>query len=299
MEKIKIFKLQVEKKSIGNSIPELKGMQVFGSSERVIDGIEYSFIEYIPNWISTEINLKRIGDYIEVKTPYNDKDYIRDAFIEYQKQYNGGKIPSDEDCEKLVDKLFIELDSHRYKGILIEPVRHSLPKLFKELKFGRTCSDQKLLSECIDLYYSKVENRIESNDKNDKDLIFDLNGGVIGVIGILKTKEQYHNLHFDSIQFFADNLKDKKLLKRQITFDSGVGDKFFVADADTMDLYLYIDDAGTKQEPYLLKLLTLSNDYLEALEQIFNAEKEIVLISENYSNDFKEMINKFNEKYVK
>ena len=111
----------------------------------------------------------------------------------------------------------------------------------------------------------------------------------------LITKEQVHNLHFDEINFFSDKWAFKNLLKRQITFDSGVGDKFFILDVDTMEMYLYVDWAGTKENPYLLNLLTLNNDYLTALEQIFSIEKEIVSISENNSDDFKIMLNKFNE----
>lgn len=239
MEKIKIFKLQVEKTSIGNNIPELKGMNVFGSSERTINGVDYVFIEYVPDWVSYESNIKRVGEYIEVQTPYNEKDYIRDAFIEYSKQYEDGRTPSDEDFDKLVDKLYDNLNSGRYKGILIEPVRHSLPELLNELKYGRTSEDQKFLKRCVDLHNNDID-LIESYiAKGDTIMATDTNGkvSIFNVDKICVIPDEVNNYYIFTLLTYdgtttsiAGNLsrfKNIKVLDKSLTAKSENGETMY------------------------------------------------------------------------
>jgi hypothetical protein len=243
MEKIKIFKLQVEKKSIGNNIPELKGMQVFGSSERVIDGIEYSFIEYIPNWISTlgDINIKRSGDYIEIPTTKNEKDCIRETLYKYYDFYTDMKTPSVEMVEELIDGLYNKLESFKHKGILSEPVKHSVPELLNELKYGRKAIDQLFINKCIDSYNyntNLIESYITKGDTiiaNDSD-----SNGKVSVFNVDKIciipDKDYNYFIFTVLTYdgttnsIAGNLnrfKNIKVINKLMTAKSENGDTLY------------------------------------------------------------------------
>lgn len=94
---------------------------------------------------------------------------------------------------------------------------------------------------------------------------------------ILKTKDNLHNLQFDSVIFYEKGLSKLKF-SRQILHDtvSPVTDLFFVID-DKNNLYLYREKMPRTGKHKLIFLQPLEEDYMEAIIQIVMWEAAIIL----------------------
>lgn len=95
----------------------------------------------------------------------------------------------------------------------------------------------------------------------------------------LLTKENLHNLHFSATRFFAEDWKNKKMYLRQVFFDTpDIVDTHLALDEETLELYLYVDDFGTKEKPFLYSLGNLSPSYFKAYHEISNCESQIIAL---------------------
>jgi len=88
----------------------------------------------------------------------------------------------------------------------------------------------------------------------------------------LLTKENLHNFNFTATKFFAKKLKSKKILLRQIAFDSPMPDTYFALDQVSFELFLHFDAFGNKEHPRLIPIGTMPKDYIEAIELIAQLE---------------------------
>jgi len=93
---------------------------------------------------------------------------------------------------------------------------------------------------------------------------------------ILKTKDNLHNLQFDSVVFYEKDLQKLKF-SRQILYDtvSPVTDLFFVID-DKNNLYLYRENMPRTGKYKLNLLQPLEEDYMQAIIQIMMWEVAII-----------------------
>lgn len=93
---------------------------------------------------------------------------------------------------------------------------------------------------------------------------------------ILKTKDNLHNLQFDSVIFYENDLSKLKF-SRQILYDtvSPVTDLFFVLD-DKNNLYLYREKMPRTGKHKLILLQPLEEDYIQAIIQIMMWEVAII-----------------------
>jgi|WetSurMetagenome_2_1015567.scaffolds.fasta_scaffold178683_2 hypothetical protein len=94
----------------------------------------------------------------------------------------------------------------------------------------------------------------------------------------LKTVDNLHNFNFEATNFSASDWKKKKMMLRQIFYDTpNVIDVHFALDKDTLDLYIYFDAFGMKNKPRLLKIGKLPKDYKSAIMVL--AFIEVAMIS--------------------
>lgn len=93
----------------------------------------------------------------------------------------------------------------------------------------------------------------------------------------MKTKECLHNLHFGTIGIFSPKWKKRKVKSRQIIYDGPRSpDTYFIIDPKTLELYVFFESFGSQANPRILKIDTVSEDYFQALWQIFLAEHAIL-----------------------
>jgi len=102
----------------------------------------------------------------------------------------------------------------------------------------------------------------------------------------LLTAENLHNFHFDTTKFFSAKWKKRDILLRQIAYDTrGVPETWFAIDRDTMELFIYFGNFGTKQNPRLLKIANLPEEYQKALVFLADIENNMLSILHNESSD--------------
>lgn len=107
----------------------------------------------------------------------------------------------------------------------------------------------------------------------------------------LKTIENLHNFHFEKISFFAEKWKKKKLLARQIFYDSPHPETWFVLDKNTLDLYIYFEPFGTKTNPRLIKFCKMPQDYITAIHCLAGYETTMVSMVSSVSYENLKQIN--------
>lgn len=103
---------------------------------------------------------------------------------------------------------------------------------------------------------------------------------------ILKTVKNLHNLGFgDSTTFFSKRWKKKDMRLHQILFDCDAPECFSALNADTLELYIYFENLGTKEDPYFYKIGILPKEYIKAYEFYTKAELNVLkIISEHDPN---------------
>jgi len=101
----------------------------------------------------------------------------------------------------------------------------------------------------------------------------------------MKTKDNLHNLHFSTVEFFSPKWKKKYLMQRQIHYDSKYMDMFFVVDCSSLNLYVHCEALGTKEDPWIRQLGQLDTNYLNALKQIYLAEARLNFIIDMKHDD--------------
>jgi len=110
----------------------------------------------------------------------------------------------------------------------------------------------------------------------------------------LKTSENFHNFHFGQNTMPSSKWKNKELYFRQIAYDTpNLIETWFVVDPVTMQLYVFFEPFGTKENPRIIKL-TLSSPvklkripekYLCAITYLAGMENSILAMLCNESYD--------------
>ncbi len=102
----------------------------------------------------------------------------------------------------------------------------------------------------------------------------------------LLTKDCLHNLRMDPIQFYAAKWKNRKLVSRQITFDTkGFIDAELVLDPNpaSLELFLYFECIATEEKPKVIRIGVLDSYYTTAYKQITDLENAVLRFVENTS----------------
>ncbi len=102
----------------------------------------------------------------------------------------------------------------------------------------------------------------------------------------LATKDCLHNLRMDPIQFYAAKWKNRKLVSRQITFDTkGFIDAELVLDPNpaSLELFLYFECIATEEKPKVIRIGVLDSYYTTAYKQITDIETAVLRFVENTS----------------
>jgi len=96
----------------------------------------------------------------------------------------------------------------------------------------------------------------------------------------LKTVENLHNFHFtDKADFFSPKWKERTIYLRQICFDTPeMQDTYFAIDKDTLELFIYFDNFGTKLNPRLIKLGKMPEKYTVAISYLAGIENAMLSI---------------------
>lgn len=101
----------------------------------------------------------------------------------------------------------------------------------------------------------------------------------------LKTSENLHNLGFlKRTEFFSKNWKNRDIRLHQITFDCEVPDCFSALDAKTMEFFIYFDNFGSKEKPFLHKIGVLPANYIQAYKFYTKIELVVLRIMAKHDN---------------
>lgn len=98
-------------------------------------------------------------------------------------------------------------------------------------------------------------------------------------MGKLKTVKNLHNFKFKKINFHSEKWKDKDTFDRQIMYDGPVyPTTFFILDRSSLELFIYFDAFGTKEDPRIIKVGDMPEDYRDATSYIAAMELKIIYI---------------------
>ena len=90
------------------------------------------------------------------------------------------------------------------------------------------------------------------------------------------TQKNIHNLHFSSTKFFAEQWAKRNIFTRQIFYDSPYTETHFLLDVNSLELFLYFVDFGTRENPRIIYLFKLSEAYEVAITEIYIVENAFI-----------------------
>ena len=98
----------------------------------------------------------------------------------------------------------------------------------------------------------------------------------------LNTIKNLHNFHFRKTDFFSPKLEKRSIYLKQISFDTPSSpDTYFAIDKDTLELFIYFDNMGTKLNPRLLKIGYIPENYQTAILKLSAIENSMLSIINN------------------
>ncbi len=96
----------------------------------------------------------------------------------------------------------------------------------------------------------------------------------------LKTRNNLHNLQFQKgARLYSPKWKYKRIIMRQIMDkDDDLPETWFVLRVSTLELYVYFESVSTKEEPRVLRIGKLPQNYQFAIDYLAGKENAILRI---------------------